>query len=274
MTSLWSKAEKRSIGIPRGLGFGVFLLIFGLTSCAVGTTSTQDSTEPEILVAAASDLRFAFADIGKQFEQSTGVKTTFTFGSSGQLKEQVNNGAPFDVFASANEQFVLDLVGNDRAWPETAQPYALGRIVMKTRTGIDAPTTVVDLVRDEFARIAIANPAHAPYGMAARESLITAGIFDQLESRLIFAENVSDTLRLVETGNVDVAIVALSLVILGDEPYVIVPNNLHKPLKQSIVVTKTGGNEKGARDFVGFLFSDKGRAVMESYGFVLPAGEQ
>jgi molybdate transport system substrate-binding protein len=224
------------------------------------------------VVAAASDLRFSFTDLGEQFEETTDINVTFTFGSSGQLKEQIINGAPFDVFASANEKFALDVVDAGKGWPETLQPYAMGRIVLLARSGLDVPSTISGLTSDDFARIAIANPAHAPYGIAAREALESVGVYDEVKSRLVLGENVSDTLRLVETGNVDAAIVALSLVIVGDAAYELIPDNLHAPLRQTIVVTKTGENENNGRTFVEFLFSDNGRRIMESYGFVLEAG--
>ena len=141
---------------------------------------------------------------------------------------------------------------------------------MKTREGLAVPRSVADIVGKQFGRIAIANPAHAPYGIAAREALIRAGVFDAVEQRLIFGENVSDTLRLVETGNVDIAIVALSLVITGSLPYQLIDDTLHQPLKQSLVVTKTGANQKDAEKFVAFLSSAEGRTTMNSYGFSLP----
>jgi molybdate transport system substrate-binding protein len=249
-------------------------MLLAATGCSAGDTGSDEQSRTQVIVAAASDLRFAFTELGEQFEDSTGITPTFTFGSSGQLKEQIINGAPFDVFASANEQFALDVVDAERGWPETVQPYAMGRIVIVTRAGLDVPTTLAALPRDDFARIAIANPAHAPYGIAAREALESSGVYEDVKSRLVLGENVSDTLRLVETGNVDVAIVALSLVIVGNAPYSLIPDNLHAPLRQTIVVTNTGEYENNAREFVKFLFSDNGRRVMESYGFVLAAGSR
>ena len=243
-----------------------------LSACGGDANPTDGSQAPQVVVAAASDLRFAFTDLGEQFEETTDINVTFTFGSSGQLKEQIINGAPFDVFASANEKFALDVVDADKGWPETLQPYAMGRIVLLARSGLDVPSTISGLTSDDFARIAIANPAHAPYGIAAREALESVGVYDEVKSRLVLGENVSDTLRLVETGNVDAAIVALSLVIVGDAAYELIPDNLHAPLRQTIVVTKTGENENNGRTFVEFLFSDNGRRIMESYGFVLEAG--
>lgn len=246
-------------------------VILGLSGCSASSDSSENHTS-QVVIAAASDLRFAFTGLGAQFEATTGIAATFTFGSSGQLKEQIINGAPFDLFASANEQFALDVVNAGKGWPETLQPYAMGRIVVMARSGIDVPTSITELARENFTRIAIANPSHAPYGIAAREALQAVGIYEDVKSRLVFGENVSDTLRLVETGNVDAAIVALSLAIVGDMPYELVPENLHEPLKQSLVVTKTGENENNARSFVEFLYSENGRRVMESYGFVLPIG--
>lgn len=246
--------------------------LLGLAGCSSGANNSDEHTTASVIIAAASDLRFAFTDLGAQFEDATGIDVTFTFGSSGQLKEQIINGAPFDLFASANEQFALDVVDADKGWPETVEPYAMGRIVVMARSEIDAPASINELTSDEFARIAIANPTHAPYGIAAREALQAAGIYDEVKSRLVFGENVSDTLQLIESGNVDAAIVALSLVITGDVPYELLSANLHAPLKQSIVVTKTGDNEKNARKFIEFLSSENGRRVMESYGFSLPMG--
>jgi molybdate transport system substrate-binding protein len=246
-------------------------VILGLSGCSASSNSSENHTS-QVVIAAASDLRFAFTDLGAQFEATTGIAATFTFGSSGQLKEQIINGAPFDLFASANEQFALDVVNAGKGWPETMEPYAMGRIVVMARSGIDVPTSITELAGENFTRIAIANPSHAPYGIAAREALQAAGIYEEVKSRLVFGENVSDTLRLVETGNVDAAIVALSLAIVGDVPYELVPENLHEPLKQSKVLTKTGENEKNARRFIEFLYSENGRRVMESYGFVLPVG--
>lgn len=247
-------------------------VILGLLGCGSDPDSSRGVEDPQVVIAAASDLRFAFTDLGKQFEDATGITATFSFGSSGQLKEQIINGAPFDLFASANEQFALDVVDADKGWPETVKPYALGRIVLMSRVGLEGPTTIIDLVRDDVARIAIANPAHAPYGIAAREALQAVGIYQEVKSRLIYGENVSDALRLIATGNVDAAIVALSLAIVDDVPYELIPENLHTPLKQSIVVTKTGDNENNARKFLEFLFSENGQRVMESYGFALPMG--
>lgn len=240
-----------------------------LTSCSNSTSNETIPEKSEILVAAASDLRFAFTELGNTFTAETGIAVRFTFGSSGQLREQIINGAPFDVFASANEEFVDDVVANGRAWQDTVQPYALGRLALRVRSGRETPTSLADLVDTRFERIAIANPAHAPYGIAAQQALENAGVYTQIKERLIFGENVSDTLRLVETGNVDAALVALSLVINSDTPYELIDEQLHKPLHQSLVVTRTGANDEGGRMFARFLSSSAAQDVMKTYGFEL-----
>jgi len=257
--------------IPAAIA-AVFLTVF--TACSNTPETGSIPAQSDILVAAASDLRFAFTEVGERFTESTGQEVVFTFGSSGQLREQVINGAPFDVFASANEQFVQDVIAAERGWQDTSRHYASGRIVLRARDGLAMPNALSDLVRPNFARIAIANPAHAPYGIAAKEALESAGVFASVKDKLIFGENVSDTLRLVETGNVDVAIVALSLVINDQKPYVLVDENLHTPLRQTLVVTRTGKNEEGARRFVEFLLNPEIAQLMETYGFVVPIGEE
>lgn len=260
-------ATNRLLRVVQLLCTGALIILAG---CSNSGTSSSIPVEPKIFVAAASDLRFAFTDLGNQFTRQTGTEVVFTFGSSGQLKEQILNGAPFDIFASANEQFVTDLVRARRAAPDTVHPYAMGRIVMTSRSGLDVPRTVEELNQPQFGRIAIANPAHAPYGIAAREALVSAGILDDVEDRLVFGENVSDALRLVETGNVDVAIVALSLVVAGSAKYQLIDQQLHEPLKQSLVVTRTGSNQRGAQEFVDYLASNEGKTVMSRYGFTVP----
>ena len=272
------KIRSRSVAcLTRGRLIPAAIATALLTVCTACSNTPETSSIPaqgDILVAAASDLRFAFTDVGERFAESTGQEVVFTFGSSGQLREQVINGAPFDVFASANEQFVQDVIAAERGWQDTSRHYASGRIVLRARDGLAVPNALSDLVRPDIARIAIANPAHAPYGIAAKEALESAGVFASVKDKLIFGENVSDTLRLVETGNVDVAIVALSLVINDQKPYVLVDENLHAPLRQTLVVTRTGKNEEGARQFVEFLSKPEIAQLMETYGFVVPIGEE
>jgi molybdate transport system substrate-binding protein len=243
----------------------------------VSTSATQSAQGPsastEITVAAASDLRPAFEELGAAFEAATGTSVTFSFGSSGQLREQIINGAPFDLFASANVDFVDDVIEAGRGVAATKADYAYGRIVLWTPAGVDLPESIEELTDARFRRIAIANPVHAPYGLAAKEALESAGIHDRLEDRLVYGENISDTFRIAQSGNADVGIVALSLVIADGSEYTLVPAALHEPLRQALVVTSIGARGDAAAAFAAFLGSPESREVMVRYGFVLP-GEQ
>ena len=246
--------------------FGAALL---LSACS--EDPANDSTGADrITVAAASDLRFAFEELGESFTADTGIEVTFSFGSSGLLREQIINGAPFDLFASANVEFVDAVIDAGRGLADTQRDYAYGRLVLWAPSGAPRPDSISELVEPRFGRIAIANPDHAPYGLAAQQALDSAGILDEIEHRLVYGENISDTLRIAESGNTGVGIVALSLMAVGDDDYTLVPAEAHEPLRQALVVTSTGQQGDAARAFVEHLDSPAGREVMITYGFALP----
>jgi molybdate transport system substrate-binding protein len=243
-----------------------------LAGCAgSGASAPSGPGGPGITVAAASDLRFAFEELAGDFTETTGIPVTFSFGSSGLLREQVINGAPFDVFASANVAFVDDVIAAGRGDPETKADYAEGRIVLWAGGGAP-PRGVADLADHRYRRIAIANPQHAPYGLAAVEALESTGVLEAVEARLVYGENISDTMRIVSSGNADVGIIALSLAIVDGSDHVLVPEELHRPLRQALVVTAAEDRRGTAEAFVDHLASDAGRALMARYGFV-PSGE-
>ncbi len=249
-----------------------FALCTGLlVSCA---HSTSRPTATTLTVSAAADLMPAFEEIGKLFEQETSVKVSFNFGSTGQLAQQIEQGAPVDLFAAANVSFVEGLEKKKFILSDTKALYAQGRITLWTRN--DSPLRlerVEDLARPEVRRMAIANPEHAPYGIAAREALQSAGIFEQVKSRLVFGENVAQTLQYAESGNVDAAIVALSLSTQSTGRWVLIPEALHKPLNQVLAVISGTKHEQEARRFAAFINGTKGRPVMHKYGFILPGEE-
>ncbi len=227
----------------------------------------------EITVAAASDLRPAFEELAARFEAETGTRVRFSFGSSGQLREQIISGAPFDLFASANGAFVDDVIAAGRGIAATRANYALGRIVLWSAPGVRLPGSIDELTDPTYRRIAIANPTHAPYGLAAEQALMSAGVHGQVRARLVYGENIADTLRIIDSGNADVGIVALSLAIANGGEFTLIPANLHAPLEQALVVTATGRRAEAAAAFASFIGSPAGREVMVRYGFVLP-GEQ
>ena len=217
-------------------------------------------------VAAASDLARAFDDVGKAFEKKTGIKPTFDFGSSGLLAKQIEQGAPFYLYAAANKNFVDQVVKSGKCDGPTAALYSRGRLVLWGKAG--APAKIEDLVDAKYKRIGIANPDHAPYGKAAVEAMQKAGIYDQVKDRLVLGENIQATMTYAREGSVDVAFVALSLAIANDTTnYTSVALDLHQPLEQTLVVCGTGKEADAARELAKFITGDEGRAIMEKYGF-------
>ncbi|HEX8150066.1 MAG TPA: molybdate ABC transporter substrate-binding protein [Pyrinomonadaceae bacterium] len=233
------------------------------------------STGPRTLtVSAASDLTPAFQEIGRLFEQQDGTKVTFNFGSTGQLTQQIEQGAPVDLFAAANVSFVEGLERRGLIIPGTKALYAQGRVTLWTREDSALKLErVEDLARPEFKKVAIANPEHAPYGLAAREALQTAGVWEAVAQKLVYGENISQTLQYAESGNADAAVVALSLSTQSGGRWVLIPAEMHRPLDQALAVVKGAKHEQEARRFAAFVNSAQGRGVMRRYGFVLPGEE-
>jgi len=228
---------------------------------------------PEPLrVAAAADLTFAFKEAGEAYTKSTGTPVTFSFGSSGLLAKQIQEGAPFDVFAAASVSFAEDAVKSGACDAESMMLYATGRVVMWTKAGIAPPPTLESLTDPKWSKIAIANPEHAPYGRAAKEAITSAGIWDKVQSRLVYGENVQQTLQFAQSGNADVAIVALSLAKASGGAFTEIDSAAHKRIDQTLVVCNgaraTPRDE--ARAFRAFVASDQGRAILRGHGFLLP----
>lgn len=250
----------------------LFLLLVLLVAC---TPSVNDGSTPSALtVSAASDLIPAFERVGALFSSETGIAVTFNFGSSGQLAQQIEQGAPVDVFASASRDYIDELTRSGLIIPDTVTAYALGRITIWTRSdSILQLTGLNDLDNPAVKRIAIANPAHAPYGAAAREALKNAGIWDQVQDKLVFGNSVSQTLQMAETNSVDAAIVALSLSISTDGAWVLIPDMTHNPIEQVIGVVRTTKDEQAARQFIAFVKSESGTAILKDFGFVIPEAD-
>ena len=242
----------------------LLVLLLLLTGCAA------QADERPLLVAAASDLQPAFEELGRAYEQQTGRPVTFTFGSSGQLAEQLKNGAPYEVFASASVRYVQEVLRAGRGEPGSQVDYALGRLAVWTP---DGQVALTDLVQPRFPRIAIANPEHAPYGQAARQALESTGLLPALQSRLVYGENVSDTLRLATSGNADAAVVALSLVQdRAGGAHTVVPAEAHAPLRQALLVTAAPERSGAAQAFADLVTGEAGQAVLARHGFAPPAG--
>ena len=241
-----------------------------LTASSCGGSTNSSPTAPQLLVAAASDLRPAFEELAWQFSEDTDINVTFSFGSSGQLREQIINGAPFDVFASANAEFVDDVINAGRAIEATKTPYALGRIVLWSASPQNLPANITELQDPRYTRIAIANPTHAPYGLAAQQAFESAGIWNAVQNKLVYGENILDTKQIIESGNVDVGVIALSLAIADGRDYVLIPDSLHVPLLQAAVVTASGNRVELATQWISYMSSPPGLQILAKYGFVRP----
>jgi molybdate transport system substrate-binding protein len=224
-----------------------------------------------ITVMAASDLTPAFEELGREFERQKGVRVRFSFGSTGNLARQIENGAPADVFAAADVSFIEGLEAEGLVVPGTRALYARGRLTLYTAADSGHNfTKLEDLAGPEVERFAIANPEHAPYGVAAREALEESGLWEKVKDKCVFGEDVRTAQQFAETGNVDAAVVALSLSVRGSGRRVLVPEELHRPLDQALAVVKGAKNEQDARAFAAFVNGPEGRPVMRKYGFVLP----
>jgi molybdate transport system substrate-binding protein len=244
------------------------LLCFLVAFCACSSSKQEPKVggPVTIRVAAASDLAKAFTDVGAAFEKQTGNKIVFDFGSSGLLAKQIEQGAPFQLYAAANKAFAEQVVKAGKCDASTLALYSRGRVVLWSKNG--APVKLADLADPTYKRIGLANPDHAPYGKAAKQAMEKAGIYDKVKDRLVLAENVQAAMTYAKEGSVDVAFVALSLVIANDaKGYLAIELDLHDPLEQTLVVCGKGPETEAARKLATFIVGDAGRAIMERFGF-------
>lgn len=246
-----------------------FLLALAcVTACKHQPSNSTTPARDELTVAAASDLTQAFEEIGREFQITHKTRVVFMFGSTGMLTRQIENGAPVDVFAAANVSYIDELNQKGLIIPDSRAIYARGRITLWTPNDSNLRLQGVgDLARPEVMRIAIANPDHAPYGLAAQQALESAGIWERVKPKLVYGDNIRQTLQYAQTGNVDVAIVALSLSVQSNGRWTLIPEELHQPLDQGLGIVKTTRNEPDARAFVEFLSSAQAKAIMKKYGF-------
>jgi molybdate transport system substrate-binding protein len=210
----------------------------------------------------------AFEELGALYQQETGTPVTFNFAASGQLAQQIDQGAPVDLFVAANVGYVQDLAARGRVLPDSVQVYARGRLTLWTRSDSAlAIKTVQDLREPEIRRVSMANPEHAPYGVAARQALQNAEVWEVLQPKLVLGENVRQALQYAEAGDVDVALVPLALSITSEGQWHLVPEELHAPIDQALGVVADSRHQASARDFAAFITGSQGRAILRKYGF-------
>lgn len=229
------------------------------------------------MVAAASDLQFALPELSARFERQTGNVVKLTFGSSGNFANQIKNGAPFDLFFSADSNYPKALEAAGLVEPNTLYYYANGKIVLWTKdpAKFDVSKGARLLLEPGIHKVAIANPQHAPYGRAAIEALKHEGVYEKLESKLVLGENISQTAQFVESGSADAGIVAMSLVVApmlqGHGAYYEIPTRDYSPIEQVCVVLKASSHKQVARQFLEFVKQPQARDWLGQHGFTLPA---
>ncbi len=247
----------------------LFVLLFSLVAAA-----------DEIVVAAASDLNFALKDIASNFQRETGHKVNLTFGSSGNFFSAIQNGAPYDVYFSADIDYPRKLEAAGLAVPGAVYEYASGKLVIwvPQNSPLDLKQGMSVLLDSRVKKIAIANPAHAPYGRAAVAAMQSAGGYDRVKGKLVTGENISQAAQFVQTGNADVGLVALSLALSPTMKsagrFVEVPAASYPPIRQAAIVLKSSKKQTLARQFLEYMKKPQSLEILRLYGFVVSAEER
>ena len=262
---------------------GTFLTV--LVACtpptAVGPSPAGGNAVPSRLrVAAASDLRLAMDDLAAGWTAAhPEIEISVTYGSSGTLFSQIIEGAPYDIFFSADAELPRRLEDTGRAREGATRLYAIGRICLwvRSESSLDVISRGLSaLTEGSVEAVAIANPEHAPYGRAAVAALQAAGLYDLVKTRLVLGENVSQAAQFVDSGGADAGIIALSLALsppLSESGrHVVVPSDSYPPLEQGVLILSSTADPEiaGATEFVDFVLGPRGRAVLDRYGFLPP----
>jgi molybdate transport system substrate-binding protein len=234
----------------------------------------------EITVAAAADLQFALHDITARFERESGKTVKVVYGSSGNFFQQIQNGAPFDLFFSANLEYARKLEASAVAEPGTLYQYATGRIVLwvPTASKLDLKNNLQSLLDPSIHNIAIANPAHAPYGQAAVSAMKNENVYDRVSHKLVLGENISQAASFVLSGSADAGIIALSLALspnMRDKGrYIEIPPKDYPPIEQACVILKRSQKKDLALAFLEFFKSAAVAETLRSYGFGVKQGSE
>ena len=238
-----------------------------LVAALAAAVGPSRGAEP-LRVAAASDLQAALPEVAKAFRAARGVEVATSFGASGQLAEQVRAGAPFDVFLSANLDYVRDLAASGDVRPDSVRPYARGSLVLVVnREARVAVASLADLAKPEVKAVALADPRTAPYGAAARQALERAGLWEALGPRRVQAESVRQALQFVQTGNAEAALVGRSIAGVPEVRIVEVDPALYDPIIQGLGIVARTKRADDARAFADFLAGPEGQAILARHGF-------
>ena len=239
--------------------------------------SNNVRADEKILIAAASDLNFAMNEICRDFEKThSSIRVEVSYGSSGNFYAQIKQGAPYDIFFSADASYPARLEEEGFAVKGQRQLYAIGKIVLwiPRKLTLNPQKGLNIVLKPEIKKLAIANPKHAPYGRAAEESLRYYGLWDKVQGKLVFGENISQTAQFVQTGSADAGIIAMSLAVspsMADSGrYWIIPTESYSRPEQAYTVLQRGKDKPGVKTFLEFVQGKKGGKILSDYGFILP----
>ena len=245
-------------------------LIF-FSGCRARTARNGEKPSSEILVAAAANLTDAFQELSRRFSERTGIRVILSFGGTADLAKQIENGAPFDIFAAADSAHVEALEQKGLLTPGTRALYARGSLVLWVPAGSTINVErVEDLQRKEVERIAIAKPDIAPYGQAAVETLRALKMWDQVEPKVVYGMNVSQVKQFVSSGNAEAGFLPRALVKPGEGKYIEIGEELHRPIDQALGVIKASEKQDAAHRFADFVLSPEGQLILREYGYKPP----
>lgn len=253
-----------------GIAALTVLILFAVVGCQ-RLSQEENSQTPQIIVAAAANLTDAFEELTQEFTKQTGIRVVLSFGSTADLAKQIENGAPFDVFAAADVAHVDALDREGLLTPGTRALYARGSLVIWLPAGslivVNRPE---DLTHKDVERIAIAKPDVAPYGEAAVETLRSLKLWDQLEPKVVYGMNVSQVKQFVSSGNAEAGFLPRALVKADEGRSIDIDETLHRPIDQALGVVKASNNQEAARRFTSFILSTEGQALLQKYGYKKP----
>jgi molybdate transport system substrate-binding protein len=250
--------------------FVILVLMFSLLAPALVAEQVQ--------VAAAADLNYAMKDLAARFEQKTGNKVDLSFGASGNFYSQIQNGAPFDLFFSADLDYAKKLAEAGKIDSASVRTYAIGHLVLwvPNSSQLDPEKLKMDLLLDpSIKKIAVANPQHAPYGRAGMAALEHFGLKDKVADKIVLGENISQTGQFVQSGNAQAGLIALSLAMSpamkSAGKYWEVPQDAYPEIQQGVGILSSSKHKQAAQAFIDYISSPEGTAVLEQYGFRVPS---
>jgi molybdate transport system substrate-binding protein len=243
----------------------LFVTVLAIGALALGTASAAHADQTNVAVAA--NFTDAATEIAQAFKERTGHEAILSFGSTGQLYTQITQDAPFEVFLAADDERPRKAEGEGLAVPGSRFTYAIGKIVLWSKDP-DLVQGEATLRRGDFTKIAIANPAAAPYGAAAVQAMRALGVYDPLEPKIVQGNNIAQTYQFVETANAELGFVALSQVVSADDgSRWEVPADLYEPIRQDAVLLENGADSEAAKAFVEFLRGPEAAPIIAKYGY-------